>query len=177
MNPNIADENNLYENIQLAFLIIAWFLSLIGLIKAKSFEYRYLLVGFFLLTFAFLLREMEFRDTQITGIIYYLTTPDGALYITFIVFFPYIMYSFYRISSTLPVVVAFLQTYNFYRFTLAAILLIIAGIFDRGWITSVHSLFLEEFLETIALYVYLIAMYYMLPHKKFMQYSVFYKAT
>lgn len=125
------------------------------------------MIGFFLLSLAFLLREMEFSNEGLPGWLVWVTSPDGALYISLFLFIPFIIYSILRFLFVLNLILEFMLTYNFYRFTFSALLLILGGFYDREWIFSEHHVFLEEFFETLAYFIYLIAMYYMLPSKNY----------
>jgi hypothetical protein len=171
-NPNLTVENGLYENIQLFFLVMATFISILALRNPLNERHKYLMIGFFLLSLTFLLREMEFSNESLPVWFVWAASADGALYISLFLFIPFIIYSILRFSFVLNLILEFMLTYNFYRFTFSGLLLILGGVYDREWIFSEHNVFLEEFFETLAYYIYLIAMYYMLPSKNYTGISI-----
>lgn len=173
----VVDENGLLENIQLLFLLIAFPLSLMAFLKPINEQHRYLMLGFMLLTFAFILREMEFKASDAPIILKMISSPEGALYLTLAVFIPYIGYSLWTFSLALNASLRFARTYNVYRFGLAALLLLLGGAYDREWLRAENSVFLEEFFETLAWYIYLVAIYYMLPHKQVFNHSILDKSV
>jgi len=172
----VVQENGLLENIQLLCLFIAWPLSLFAFLKPINDQHRYLMLGFTLLTFAFILRESEFKATDAPLFLTLISSPEGALYLTLAVFIPYIAYSGWKYSLALESSLRFARTYNFSRFLLAGSLLLLGGAYDREWLLAENSVFLEEFFETLAWYVYLVAIYYMLPHKQVFNYSILQKS-
>lgn len=159
----VADENGLYENIQLVMLAMAFVCAVVVAYQAKNSPLRYIGIGFILLTISFFIREFDLRGTDAPGILIFIGSPNGALYITLAMFIPYIVYSFRYLSFAWGAAIRFARTYHFARLMLVLLLLMIGGAYDREWLTSVHGMFYEEFYETLAWWLYAWALFKLTP--------------
>lgn len=161
--PGLADENGLYENIQLVLIALAFVLALVNAASHKSKKLIYISVGFALLSFAFFLRELELRGTDASDWLIYISSPTGSVMVTALVFLPFILYSLYQLNFAWQSSLCFMKSTYFWMMLLAASFLFAGGVFDRGWITDDYALFFEEFFETAGYYTMVWALLKMSP--------------
>lgn len=164
--PGLADENGLYENIQLVLIALAFVLALINALTHKQKKLIYISTGFALLSIGFFLRELELRDTGFADWLVYMASPTGSAVITTLVFLPFIVYSLRHFLFAWQSAVCFIKSQYFWMMLLAAGFLFAGGVFDREWLTDNYSLFFEEFFETAGYYTMLWALFKMTPQQR-----------
>lgn len=164
-DANLVSENGLYENLQALLLLLTFALALIGALRHTNPTLKYTLTGFALLSFAFLLRELEFRGGHLPDWLIYVTAPQGSAYITLLAFIPFVYYSLKNLSFALHAVICFCKSLHVLRILLVASLLVLGGVFDRNWIFSAHAQFFEEFFELAAYYALAWSMFKLLPNQ------------
>lgn len=164
--PGLADENGLYENIQLVLIAFAFVLALLNALSHQQKKLIYISLGFALLSFGFFLRELELRGTDFPDWLIYVSSPTGSAIITTLVFLPYILYSLRHIIFAWQSSVCFMKTGYFWMMALAAAFLFAGGIFDREWISDEYGLFFEEFFETAGYYALVWALFKMTPYQR-----------
>lgn len=161
--PGLADENGLYENIQLILIAFAFVLALVNAASHKSKTVIYISVGFALLSFAFFLRELELRGSDFPDWLIYISSPTGSAVMTALVFLPFILYSSYQLKFAWQSSLCFMKSAYFLMMLLAAGFLFAGGVFDRGWISDEYALFFEEFFETAGYYTMAWTLFKMTP--------------
>src|SRR5690554_3417251 len=98
---DLAAENGLYENLQVLLLLLTVSLALTGAFRHQNPTLKYTLTGFSLLSFGFLLRELEFRGTSMPDWLIYATAPQGSAFITLLMFIPFIYYTLKHVGFAL----------------------------------------------------------------------------
>ena len=162
----LADENSLYENIQLSLIALAFVVALVNALSHKQRKLIYISAGFALLSVAFFLRELELRDTDFPSWLIYIASPSGSALITTLIFLPFIVYSLRHFLFAWQSALCFLKTQYFWMMLLAAGFLFAGGVFDREWITGEYGLFFEEYFETAGYYTLVWALFKMTPQQR-----------
>jgi hypothetical protein len=152
-NPEISSENSLYENLQLVFIASALLIGLLGFFYARSFNKKYALIGLSWLSLAFMLREMDYRGTNLPEFLIYASTPEGSAMITAATLLPLVIFTIMKINKCWKTLTTYLMSSHGLRVILAGSFLVLGGVFDRGLVSSHHSEFFEEFFETAGYYV------------------------
>ena len=174
--PGLADENSLYENIQLVLIVFAFIVALINAFSHKQRKIIYISIGFALLSIGFFLRELELRGTDFPSWLIYIASPTGSAIITTLIFLPFIIYSLRHLLFAWQSCLCFLKTPYFWMMLLAAGFLFAGGVFDREWLTDEYGLFFEEYFETAGYYTMVWALFKMTPQQRAYDARIYSKA-